>query len=128
MRRAYVGFLFLRRPLAIRRCVRIIAPKQGEKTMPTPPNDLTQRPPRSARVRLGGYAILPRMLDKGRAVIAGKAGEYKYACPLDQRFLSFVGVDPEALKKQLSLGLGDLELLEWISQNSKQPRIDSEIV
>ena len=96
--------------------------------MPTKAVDLSQRPPRSPRVRLGGYVILPRMLDKGRAVIAGKAGEYKYACPLDQRFLSFVGVDPEALKKQLSLGLGDLELLEWISQNSKQPRIDSEIV
>ena len=29
--------------------------------------DLTQRPPRSPRVRLGGYAILPRLLDKGRA-------------------------------------------------------------
>ena len=59
--------------------------------------DLTQRAPRSPRVRLGGYVILPRMLDKGRAVIAGKAGEYKYACPMDQRFLDFAGVDPEAL-------------------------------
>ena len=29
--------------------------------------DLTQRPPRSPRVRLGGFVILPRMLDKGRA-------------------------------------------------------------
>ena len=26
--------------------------------------DLTQRPPRSPRQRLGGYALLPRMLDK----------------------------------------------------------------
>jgi len=25
------------------------------------------------------------MLDKGRAALAGKQGEYKYACPLDQR-------------------------------------------
>ncbi len=29
--------------------------------------DLTKFPPRSPRVRLGGYVILPRMLDKGRA-------------------------------------------------------------
>ena len=43
--------------------------------------DLTQRPPRSPRVRLGGYVILPRMLDKGRATVAGKHGEYHYACP-----------------------------------------------
>jgi hypothetical protein len=40
--------------------------------------DLTQRPPRSARVKLGGYVILPRISDVGRAHLAGKAGEYKY--------------------------------------------------
>ena len=39
--------------------------------------DLTQRPPRSARVKLGGYVILPRVLDVGRAHLAGKAGEYR---------------------------------------------------
>jgi hypothetical protein len=33
--------------------------------------DLTKRPPRSPRVRLGGLALLPRMLDKGRATVAG---------------------------------------------------------
>ena len=33
--------------------------------------DLTKFPPRSPRVRLGGYAILPRMLDKGRAELTG---------------------------------------------------------
>ena len=48
--------------------------------------DLTKQPPRSPRVRLGGYVILPRMLDKGRATVAGKNGEYHYACPLDRRF------------------------------------------
>ena len=64
--------------------------------------DLTKFPPRSPRVRLGGYVILPRMLDKGRATVAGKNGEYHYACPLDQGFLEFVGIDPEALKKQLA--------------------------
>ena len=65
--------------------------------------DLTQRPPRSPRARLGGYAILPRMLDKGRATIEGKNGEYNYACPLDQRFVEFAGIDEEDLKKQLVL-------------------------
>ena len=80
--------------------------------------DLTQRPPRSPRVRLGGYVILPRMLDKGRATLAGKNGPYHYACPLDQRFLSFAGIDPEKLKEQLALGKGDGEILEWINANS----------
>jgi len=89
--------------------------------------DLTQRPPRSARVRLGGYIILPRMLDKGRATLNGKNGEYNYACPLDQRFLEYAGVDPEALKKELAAGKGDGEILEWIHQNAKNKRTDAEI-
>jgi len=82
-------------------------------------SDLTKQPPRSPRTRLGGYVILPRMLDKGRATIAGKHGEYKYACPLDQRFLEFAGIDPAALKKQLAAGKGDWEVLQWIHANSK---------
>ena len=86
--------------------------------MPVNTPDLTKRPPRSPRVRLGGFVVLPRMLDKGRATIAGKNGEYNYACPLDQRFLEFVGIDPEALKKQLSTDKGDGEILEWIQNNS----------
>ncbi len=44
--------------------------------------DLTKRPPRSPRVRLGGYVILPRMLDKGRALVAGTKGEYNYMEPI----------------------------------------------
>jgi hypothetical protein len=67
------------------------------------------------------------MLDKGRAAIAGKNGEYKYACPLDERFLNFVGIDPAALKKQLASGKGDGEILAWIQKNAKHKREDSEI-
>jgi len=89
--------------------------------------DLTKQPPRSARVRLGGYVVLPRCLDKGRATIADKNGEYHYACPLDQRFLEFAGVDPAALKKQLATGKGDNEVLAWINTNAKHKRTDSEI-
>jgi hypothetical protein len=80
--------------------------------------DLTQRPPRSPRVRLGGYATLPRMLDKGRATVVGKNGPYHYDCPLDERVLNFAGIDPEKLKEQLALGKGDGEILEWITANS----------
>ena len=89
--------------------------------------DLTKQPPRSPRVRLGGYAGLPRMLDKGRATVAGKNGEYHYACPMDQRLLDFLGIDPEALKKQLAAGKGDLEILEWIEANAKHKRNAIEI-
>lgn len=97
------------------------------KLMATQSPDLTKQPPRSARVRLGGYVILPRMLDKGRAALAGKNGEYNYACPLDQRFLEFTGVDPKALKKQLAAGKGDGEVLEWITANAKHKRTAMDI-
>ena len=89
--------------------------------------DLTKQPPRSPRVRLGGYVILPRCLDKGRATIAGKNGEYHYACPLDERFLNFVGINPAAMKKELAKGKGDAEILQWIEKNAKHKRTDSEI-
>jgi hypothetical protein len=88
--------------------------------------DLTKFPPRSPRVRLGGYAILPRMLDKGRATIAGKNGEYHYACPLDQQFLTFAGIDPEALKKELPKS--DTEVLAWIQKHAEHPRTAPEVI
>jgi hypothetical protein len=33
------------------------------------------------RSRLGGFVLLPRILDKGRATLAGKNGEYNYNSP-----------------------------------------------
>ena len=95
--------------------------------MSTHSPDLTKQAPRSPRVRLGGFVILPRMLDKGRATLTGKNGEYHYNCPLDQRFLNFVGIDAEALKKELATGKGDGEILEWIQANAKHKRSEPEI-
>ncbi|MCE9611923.1 MAG: DUF5069 domain-containing protein [Chthoniobacter sp.] len=89
--------------------------------------DLTQRPPRSPRVRLGGYVLLPRLLDKGRAALAGTVGDYHYNCPLDQRVLSFLGIDAEALRAELATGKGDGEILSWIVANQKHPREPWEI-
>jgi hypothetical protein len=94
----------------------------NQKLMPIHAPDLTQRPPRSARVRLGGFAILPRMLDKGRATVEGKNGEFHYNCPLDQNFLQFVGVDADKLKEQLAGGKSDSEILEWINENATTPK------
>src|SRR3954465_6866888 len=89
--------------------------------------DLTKRPPRSPRVRLGEYALLPRMLDKGRATVAGKNGEYHYNCPLDERVLAFLGIEAQALQQQLAAGKGDNEILEWIQANAKNKHSAAEI-
>jgi len=97
----------------------------SEKEMVAP--DLRVRPPRGPRVRLGGYVILPRMLDKGRATIASQNGEYHYACPIDQHFLTYTGIDPTQLKEELAAGKGDSSVLEWIQANASQNRAPWEI-
>jgi hypothetical protein len=89
------------------------------------PTDLSQRPPRSPRVKLGGCVLLPRMLDKGRAFAAGTVGEYHFNCPLDQRLTAFLGISADDVLKLLKDGKSDSEVLAWIRDNTK--RTDFEI-
>ena len=81
--------------------------------------DFTQHPPRSPRVRLGGYVHLPRLLDKARAASAGKLGEFIYPCPLDKRFFAFTGIDADAFLAAVKSGKGDVEMLAWVNEHSK---------
>jgi hypothetical protein len=99
---------------------------ETQNTAFTAPNLITS-PPRSPRVRLGGYAILPRLLDKCRADIAEQAGEYHTNCVIDQEFLVFTGIDYTALREQVSAGLSDGELLDWIKENATVSRTPWEI-
>jgi hypothetical protein len=89
--------------------------------------DLTQRPPRSFRVRLGNYVVLARMLDKGRATLGGKNGEYQFNSSTDQHLVKFLGFDPDALLNELATGKSDGEILEWIQVHSKTLRSPWEI-
>ncbi|MDB5096356.1 MAG: hypothetical protein JWM80_777 [Cyanobacteria bacterium RYN_339] len=104
-----------------------LIPNEREEPAVQHAPDLTQRPPRSPRTRLGGYVLLARMLDKCRATLVGKNGEFNYACPLDQHFITFTGIDAEALKAEVAKGLGDGELLEWIAANAPLKRAPYEI-
>jgi hypothetical protein len=81
--------------------------------------DLTQRPPRSPRCQLGGFVTLPRMLDKGRATIIGKNGEFKYDAPFDQHVVNFLGFDSKVMLEELRAGKSDGEILEWLKSNSQ---------
>src|SRR3954465_1900868 len=89
--------------------------------------NLTQRPPRSPRVRLGGYVTLARILDKGRAEMAGTGGEYKYNNPMDHHWFRFTGITPEQLKAELATGKGDGEMLAWIEEKAPNKRTPWEI-
>jgi hypothetical protein len=94
-------------------------------TSKAPTIDLTQRPPRSMRQRLGGLVLLPRIIDKGRATLAGKNGEYNFNSPTDQFLVRFLGLDLTALLKEL--GKGDGDILQWVHANAKIPRTPWEI-
>lgn len=97
-------------------------------TTPLAAPDLTRRPPRSPRLRLGGYVLLPRILDKVRATIAGKSGDYHYGMKrMDRHFLNFTGIDPDAFQAAVASGLGDGEMLAWVQANAKHPREPWEI-
>ncbi|MDE1171619.1 MAG: DUF5069 domain-containing protein [Verrucomicrobium sp.] len=88
--------------------------------------DLTKEAPTSPRVRTGGYALLSRMADKGRADLQGKVGEYHFACPLDQVLFEFKGVKDADVKKLLETGASDADLAAWL-EKSGTPRTAEEI-
>jgi hypothetical protein len=89
--------------------------------------DLTVRPPRSARTRLGGFVLLPRILDKCRAELTGKNGDYHYNCPMDRHFLTFTGLEAKSLKAKVAQGFGDAEILLWVLEHAVPERAAWEI-
>ncbi len=88
------------------------------------PKNLTKEAPRSPRNRLGHYAVLARMIDKGRADIAGTVGEYHYACPIDQMLFGFKGVTAEEVKKLLASGATDEQVVAWFNTHGTPKTVE----
>ena len=82
--------------------------------------DLTREAPRSPRIRIGGYAILGRTIDKCRALVAGNIGEYHFDCPLDNMLFGFKGVKGPDFKAQIENGASDQQMAEWLDRNGEQ--------
>jgi hypothetical protein len=76
--------------------------------------DLNKEAPRSPRTRVGGYAILARMADKGRATLNGTAGEYHFDCPTDNMLFGFKGVSGAEVRELLASGASDEEIAAWL--------------
>jgi hypothetical protein len=89
--------------------------------------DLTQHPPRSPRVRLGGFAHLPRLLDKARATAAGTNGLYVYGAMMDRQFFTFAGIEADAFLDAVKAGRSDGEMLAWVMEHLNPRRAPSEI-
>ena len=79
--------------------------------------DLSKEPPRSLLARIGGYPILGRTIDKGRALLNGTIGQYEYNCGLDQMLFGFKGLDHEEVKRILATGASDEEVLDWVNSH-----------
>src|SRR2546426_8419661 len=88
--------------------------------------DLTKEPPRSPRVRIGGYALLARMADKGRATLNGTAGEYHFDCPVDNLIFGFKGVKVAEMKPLLVSGASDEHIVTWLDTHGT-PRTAAEV-
>ena len=77
--------------------------------------DLTKDYPRSPLTQLGGYPWLARLIDKVRALHAGKIGEYTpFPCGGDRNFIGTVGVDAEPLGELIKGGATDDEVVAWV--------------
>ena len=82
--------------------------------------DLPRDVPRSPFAELGGYAWLPRLVDKARAGFAGTKGEYSaYPCGGDRRFLAHFALDAEALGELIKGGASDEAITAWVAANAK---------
>lgn len=81
--------------------------------------DLRQETPRKPKETLGGYALAARAVDKCRAVLVGWEGEYFSNCPLDQRWLSFAGIDYPIFREFVATGATDERIGAWIEEHAK---------
>ena len=83
---------------------------------------------RSPREKMGGYVILPRLVDKVRLheqkrlpddyvpnLLKGFNPE-NGLFPFDGRFLAFTGIDPEALRKTILGSPDDQSVIRWVDQ------------
>lgn len=87
--------------------------------------DLTKHFPASPHAMLGGYVLAQRCVDKGRAVLAGTAGEYHFDCPLDNMFLGYAGIKGADLSAFLATGADNAAVGAWIEKNAtKRARIE----
>jgi hypothetical protein len=82
--------------------------------------DLTTGYPHSPHAMLGGYVLAKRCVDKCRADLAGKVGEYHFDCPLDNIFLGFAGLKGSDLREVVAGGADDAEVSAWIEKNAKK--------
>ena len=88
--------------------------------------DLTKQPPRSPRATVGGFMILGRTIDKCRALLFGKIGEYHFDCPLDNQLFRLDGHQGrrfQGLRRRRPFGRRDCRM----GPKEGRPKTDTEV-
>lgn len=83
--------------------------------------DLTTGFPRSPRERLLGLPMLPRTIDKGRAMLAGTLGEYIYGekSSFDMAVLDFLSLSPEVFLEGVKTSPDDTAMAKWLKTRGR---------
>lgn len=85
--------------------------------------DLTTQFPRSPRDELEGMKILPRAIDKARAQLEGKLGEYVYyGCRFNLRLFNTLGVTEDEFLDAVRTAPDDDGVVEWIREYVRPER------
>ncbi|MBK9306561.1 MAG: DUF5069 domain-containing protein [Nitrospira sp.] len=88
-------------------------------------NDIQKIRLRSPRASLGGYVLLPRLIDKVRLLAERQLPQdywsnvLKAGNTLDGRFLTYAGVDAEGLRQAILSSQTDEDVLVWIQTHAK---------
>jgi hypothetical protein len=84
--------------------------------------DLTKDYPRSPRETLLGIPMLPRTIDKARAVLSGTVGEYVFGekSSFDVAVLEYLGVTPGIFLEGVRESPDDAAMSRWLSAHSRK--------
>lgn len=76
--------------------------------------DLTRKYPAGVRERLHGVVQLKRTIDKGKALVRGNIGDYRYNCPMDQAVFAFLGINHQELLEVIKKAPSDQAIFEYV--------------
>ena len=84
--------------------------------------DLTREFPRSPRETLLGVPMLPRTIDKARAVLSNTAGEYVFGekSTFDMSVLEFLGVTPVQFLEGVRESPDDAAMVRWLEAHARK--------
>lgn len=84
--------------------------------------DLTKEYPRSPRERLLGVPMLPRTIDKARAVLSDTLGEYIYGekSSFDVAVLQYLGLSPGEFLEGVRESPDDAAMTRWLAVHARK--------